>query len=68
MLTINQNEGSCWRFLYNRMLCDDADMLTIIIQVLFMQEFVKEIKIHMLMHTCWWINLYIIHMEEFDEG
>ena len=48
------------------MLCDDADMLTIIIQVLYMEEFVKEIKIHML--TCWQINLYIVHMEQFDEG
>ena len=50
------------------MLCDDANMLTIIIQVLFMEEFVKEIKIHMLMPTCQQINLYIVHMEDFDEG
>ena len=50
------------------MLCDDADMLTILIQVLHMEEFVKEIKIHILMLTCQQINLYIVHMEDFDKG
>ena len=38
------------------MLCDNADMPTIIIQVLYMEDFVKEIKIHMLMLTCWQIK------------
>ena len=50
------------------MLCDDADMPAIIIQVLYMEDFIKEIKIHMLMLTCQQINLYIFHMEQFDEG
>ena len=43
--------------LYVTNLCDDADMPTIFIQVIHMEEFAQEINIHMLMPTCQQINL-----------